>query len=116
MVTQKKSLAVQLLTVVILMIGAYMGSFSAGVQAWLGIASMAITLVLSTFFASGTMPSGWTTLMWVSNIAGVVLQVANALGTTGLVDAQTINMIMIGINILLQVFVKDYAVTPVANK
>lgn len=112
MITQKKSLAVQILTVIVLMIGAYMGTFSAGAQAWLGIVSMALTLVLSTFFASGTMPSGWTTILWITNVSGVVLQVLNAIGTAGLIDAQVINMIMIGINILLQVFVKDYTVVP----
>jgi len=115
MITQKKSLAVQILTVIVLMIGAYMGSFSEGTQAWLGITSMAITLALSTFFSSGNMPTGWTTLMWVTNGAGVVLQILNAMGTSGLVDAQTINMIMVGINILLQVFVKDYTVQPVTK-
>lgn len=111
MITQKKSLAVQLLTVVILMIGAYAGLFSTGAQAWLGIASMALTLVLTTFFPSGNMPTGWTAIMWVTNITGVVLQILNSLGETGLVDAQTVNMIMIGINILMQVFVKDYTIT-----
>jgi len=115
MVTQKKSLAVQLLTVIILLIGAYSGMFSTGAQAWLGIVSMAVTLGLTTFFPSGTMPKGWTTIMWVANIAGVVLQILNAMGSTGLVDSQTINMIMIGINVMLQVFVKDYTIVPVAK-
>lgn len=115
MVTEKKSLAVQILTVIILMIGAYMGAFSTGAQAWLGIVSMGLTLVLSTFFPSGSMPTGWTTIMWITNISGVVLQVLNAMGTSGLIDAQVVNMIMIGINILLQVFVKDYAIKPVSK-
>ena len=110
MITQKKAIAVQIITVLVLLIGAYMGTFSTGVQAWLGIVSMALTLVLSTFFPSGNMPTGWTTVMWITNISGVVLQVLNAMGNTGLVDAQVINMIMIGINVFLQVFVKDYTI------
>lgn len=115
MVTEKKSLAVQILTVIVLMIGAYMGSFNNETQAWLGIVSMALTLTLSTFFPSGSMPTGWTAILWVTNIAGVVLQVLNAIGTAGLVDAQVINMIMIAINILLQVFVKDYTIKPIKS-
>lgn len=115
MVTEKKSLAVQILTVIVLMIGAYMGSFSTGVQAWLGIVSMGLTLVLTTFFPSGSMSAGWTTIMWVTNISGVVLQVLNAMGTAGLVDAQVINMIMIAINILMQVFVKDYTIKAIKS-
>ena len=108
MLTQKKSLAVQIITVAILLIGAYAGMFTTGVQAWLGIASMALTVVLSTFFPSGEMVKGWTAVMWVTNIAGVVMQLINAMGSSCLVDAQTINMIMIGINIFIQVFLKDY--------
>lgn len=105
---EKKSLAVQFITVVILMIGAYTGMFNSGVQAWLGIVSMALTLGLSTFFPSGTLVKGWTAVMWALNISGIVLQLLNALGGSGLVDPQITNAIMIGINILIQVFVKNY--------
>lgn len=108
MVQQKKSLAVQIITVLILLIGAYAGFLSPSAQAWLGIVSMALTLTLSTFFPSGTLPKGWTTIMWVTNISGVVLQLLNALGDQGLVDAKTINMLIVAINILIQVAVKEY--------
>lgn len=108
MVTQKKSLAVQIMTVLVLLIGAYAGFFSSSAQAWLGITSMALTLTLSTFFPSGTLPTGWTLIMWVTNIAGVIMQLLNAIGDQGLVDAQTINIIMIAINVLMQVVVKQY--------
>lgn len=108
MVTQKKSLAVQIMTVIVLLIGAYSGFFTESTQAWLGIASMALTLTLSTFFPSGTLPGGWTAIMWITNIAGVVMQLLNALGSQGLVDAQTVNIIMIAINVLMQVVVKQY--------
>lgn len=104
----KKSLAVQIMTVLVLLIGAYAGFFSEGAQAWLGIVSMALTLTLSTFFPSGTLPKGWTSVMWITNVSGVALQLLNAIGNEGLVDAQTINIIMIAINTVLQVVVKNY--------
>lgn len=112
MVTEKKSLAVQIMTILILLIGSYTGYFSPEVQAWLGIASMAMTLTLSTFFPSGNLPAGWTVVMWVTNIAGVVMQLLNALGSQGLVDAQTINIVMIAINVILQTVVKQYETPP----
>lgn len=106
---EKKSLAVQIITVVVLMIGAYAELFGASVQAWLGIAAMAGTVALSTFFPSGTPVKGWTTVMWVVNIAGVVTQLLLAMGEQKLLDVQVVNGIIIGMNILIQVFAKDYA-------
>lgn len=114
MVTEKKSLAVQILTVLVLLIGAYSGYLNPSAQAWLGIVSMGLTLTLSTFFPSGSLPKGWTAIMWITNISGVVMQLLNALGDNGLVDAQTINIIMIAINVILQVIVKEYEVKKVA--
>lgn len=104
----KKSLAVQIMTALVLLIGAYAGFFSSGIQAWLGIASMALTLTLSTVFPSGTLPTHWTTVMWITNISGIVLQVLTVIGEQGLVDAQTINIVMIAINVILQTIVKQY--------
>jgi len=108
MITQKKSLAVQILTVLVLMIGAYSGMFGATAQAWLGILSMGATLALSTFFPSGTLPNGWSKIMWITNIAGIVLQLLTAVGSAGLIDAMTINTIILAINIFLQVYIKEY--------
>lgn len=114
MVTEKKSLAVQILTALALLIGAYSGYLNPSAQAWLGIVSMGLTLTLSTFFPTGTFPKGWTTIMWITNISGVVMQLLNALGDNGLVNAETINIIMIAINVLLQVTVKEYGVKKVS--
>lgn len=116
MVTEKKSLAVQIITILVLLIGAYAGFFSESAQAWLGIVSMALTLTLSTFFPTGTLPKGWTAIMWIANVCGVVMQLLNAIGDAGLIDAQTINIVMIGINIILQVIVKQYEAAPAAIK
>jgi hypothetical protein len=111
MVTEKKSLAVQILTVLVLLIGAYSGMFSASAQAWLGIVSMAATVTLSTFFPSGTLPSGWNKIMWITNITGVVLQLLAAIGSAGLIDPMTVNSIIIAINIFVQVFIKNYTLS-----
>lgn len=111
MITEKKSIAVQILTVLVLLIGAYSGMFGATAQAWLGIVSMGATLVLSTFFPSGTLPTGWNKIMWITNITGVVLQLLTALGSTGLIDPMVINTIIIAINVFVQVFIKNYPVS-----
>lgn len=112
----KKSLAVQLITAALLLIGAYSGMFSTGAQAWLGIVSMGLTLFMSTVLPTGTMPKGWTTMMWIFNLSGIVLQLLDTMGSMGLVEPKITNAIMIGLNILIQVFIKDYTVTPELKK
>lgn len=112
MVTEKKSLAVQILTVLILLVGAYSGLFGPTGQAWLGIISMGATLTLSTFFPSGTLPTGWDKIMWITNITGVALQLLIAIGSAGLVDPMAINAIIITINVFVQLFIKNYPVKP----
>lgn len=103
-----KSLIVQVLTVLILAIGSYSGMFSPAVAAWLGIISMAATLTLSTFFPSGTIVTGWTWVMWATNISGVVVQILNLTSENGLIAPNITNSIIIAINIFIQVFLKDY--------
>lgn len=103
-----KSLAVQLLTALILVIGAYSNMLPASVAAWLGIVSMAATLILNQWFSTGTIVKGWTWVMWATNIAGIVLQLMAAIGDNGLLAANVTNGIIIAINIFMQAFLKDY--------
>ena len=103
-----KSLAVSILSVIVVAIASYSALFSPSAQAWLGIASFTITAVLSTFASSGTWPKGWSSVLWITNIAGVVIQVLSAIGDKALIDPAIVNYLIIGINILLTGFVKDY--------
>ena len=109
-----KSLIVTIISAAILAFGAYSGFFSAGVQAWLGIVSMAGVLVLSTFFPSGTLVAGWNWVMWTTNIAAIVVQLFTAIGSQSLLSPEIVNAIIIGINIFVQTFLKDYGTGSVA--
>ena len=109
---KNKSLAVQILTMIVAVIGSYGALFSTTAQAWLGIVSFAITVLLqSPILSTGTWPVGWNKIMWISNGAGIVIQVLNAISDKGLVDPATINYVIVGINILLVTFIKDYGNT-----
>ena len=112
MIKEKKSLAVQIIATLLLLIGAYSGSFNENVQAWLGIATMTLTVVLSTFAPSGVFVKGWNWIMWATNISGVVILVLIAMGDIGKVSVLVVNQIIIVINIFLQLFVKDYTKVP----
>jgi len=104
-----KSLAVSILSVIVAIIAAYSGLASPSAQAWFGIVSFAIVLLLqSPILSSGTFPVGWTSTVWIVNIAGIVIQVLSSIGEKSLVDPAVINYVIIGINILLTGFVKDY--------
>ena len=103
-----KSLGVSLISMAIAAIAAYSSLGSPAVAAWLGIVSFTLTLVLSTFAASGEFPKGWTAVMWITNGVGIVIQVLTAMADKQLADPVTINYVIIGINILMQTFIKDY--------
>ena len=98
-----KSLGASLISMAIAAIAAYSALGSPTLAAWLGIVSFGLTLVLSTFAPSGSFPKGWTAVMWITNGVGIAIQVL-----TAMVDPTTINYVIIGINILMQTFIKDY--------
>ncbi len=103
-----KSLAVSIISAAILAIGAYAGLFTESAQAWLGIVSMALILVLNQFFPSGTPVTGWNWVIWTTNIAAIVIQLLNATMEEGLLKPELVNGIIIAINIFIQTFLKDY--------
>ena len=102
-----KSVAVQIITTVILLIGAFGANLSGTFAAWLGIVSMALTLILSTFAPSGTFVKGWSVVMWATNIGGILTQLLVATSDAGLVAANITNGIIVVINIILQVYFTD---------
>jgi len=103
-----KSLGFTILTALVLVVGSYVGYFNETVQAWLGIVSMATLLVLSTFFKSGELVKGWSTVTVITNASMIGIQVLNLIGDKNLVDPSVINGVIIGINIFIQTFLKDY--------
>ncbi len=109
---KNKSLAWQILSFAVVLAGIYGGYFGPKGQQILGIASFAITALLqSPMLASGTWPKGWGMAMWLTQIAGVVIQVANYLSENAIVDAMAVNVFVLTINAILTLFVKDYATT-----
>lgn len=103
-----KSLLVQILTTIILVIGSYGKLFDATTAAWLGIVSMGLTSILGTFFKSGEFVKGWSKVMIAVNAIGILVQLLNASSENGLLPADVVNYVVIGINIFMGVFLKDY--------
>lgn len=104
----KKSAFVNIATLLIGAIGAYAGMFSVTAAAWLSIVSMALTLVLSTWFPSGTFSPSANIASYVVNGGGILIQLLNATADSALIPAETVASIVIGINLVLQVYFKDY--------
>ena len=108
----KKSLARQILSFAVVLVGIYGGYFGEKGQQMLGIASFAITALLnSPMLSTGTFPKGWGMAMWITQIAGVVIQIANYLSDQQIIDAMAVNVFILTVNAILTLFVKDYAST-----
>ena len=104
-----KSLIVAIFTFVIQAIGAYSGLFSPSVSAWLGVVSFLLTILLnSQFFATGEWPLGWSNVLWITNVAGVLIQVLNYMGDHMLIEPQIVNYIIVGVNTFMLAFIKNY--------
>lgn len=104
----KKSSFVNIATLLVGAIGAYSGLFSVTAAAWLSIVSMALTLVLSTWFPSGVFSPSANVASYVVNGAGIIIQLLNATADSALIPAEIVAQVVIGINLVLQVYFKDY--------
>lgn len=99
-----KSIAVQIVTTLVLLIGYFGNMFDAGTAAILAAISYGLTAVLSTFAPSGEWVKGWNVVMWATNIVGVVTQILNYTSDNGLVAVNVTGAIIAVLNILLQVY------------
>lgn len=103
-----KANAVNIITFLIAMIGAYTTMFGVKEQAVLGIIGMALSTVLATFATNGTWVKGWSTTLWVTTVAGVVIQLLNAVGAAEFMKPSVVTGIVTGINVFINVFYKSY--------
>lgn len=106
-----KSLAISILSAAIMVVGAFSGYLNGVGQAWAGVIAIALTLISSTFFPSGTIVKGWNWVMWATSISAIVIQVLNAILEKGLMSPELVNGIIMAINIFIQAFLKDYTGT-----
>lgn len=109
---KNKSLAWQILSFAVVLIGIYGGYFGAKGQMILGVVSFAITALLqSSMLSSGSWPKGWGVAMWITQVAGVVIQVANYMAESAFIQSEVVNVFILTINAVLTLFVKDYVGT-----
>lgn len=106
---KNKSLAWQILSFAVVILGIYGGFFGEKGQILLGIASFTITALLqSPILSSGSFPTGWNKYFWSLQIGGLLIQVANFLSTSAIVDPQVINVFIMTVNAILTTFIKEY--------
>ena len=107
---KNKSLVVQILSLALSLAGIYTTFFGATGQAIVGVICFAITAILqSPILSSGVWPKGWLTSMWILQIAGIVIQVANFAASSSLIDPAAVNIFVMTVNAFLSVFIKDYS-------
>ena len=114
---KNKSLAWQILSLAVVLAGIYGGFFGPKGQQVMGILSFAITALLqSPLMSSGEWPKGWSMTMWITQIFGVFIQVANFTSDSGVIDAGAVNIFVLTVNAFLTTFVKDYGAGSVVSK
>lgn len=106
---KNKSLAWQILSFAVVILGIYGGFFGEKGQILLGLFSFTITALLqSPILSSGFWPTGWSKYIWSMQIGGLLIQVANFLSTSAIVDPQVVNVFIMTVNAILTTFVKEY--------
>lgn len=107
---KNKSLAWQILSFAIVILGIYGGFFGEKGQIMVGLISFTITAVLqSPILSSGFWPVGWSKYIWGMQIGGLLIQVANFLSVQAIVDPQVVNVFIMTVNAILTTFIKEYA-------
>ena len=111
-----KSLVVAIFSILIAVIASYSNLLPVHLQGWIGIVSFTLTLLLaSPFLKSGSYPAGWTPVLIITNIVGIAVQVLGKIGDDALVNPAVINYVILGINILMTGFIKDYGKGSILN-
>lgn len=98
-----KSIVVQILTTIILVVGSVGSLFNETWMAVLGVVAAAATLIVKTFFPSGTLVVGWDVLLWATNIGYAILQITNLVADVAWIDPAVINAMAVVINTVILV-------------
>lgn len=103
MKTQGKSIIVQIITTLLIVIGSAGSLLSVKGMAVVGALSAVLTLVLKTFFSSGQLVQGWDLLLWVTNVGMIILQAVNIFGAVIFIPVEVLNYLAVIINTVILV-------------
>ena len=98
-----KSILVQILSAVILVIGSAGSLLSVKAMAVAGVVSAALTLVMKTFFPSGYLVQGWTMVLWITNVGFALIQIVNLVGTISFISPTIVNALAVIVNTVILV-------------
>lgn len=74
----------------------------------LGVASMALTIIVHQFFPTGETPKGWGVALWVTNIGGALIEILTTTVLNTIIPIGYITLIVAIINYVITT-VKDYS-------
>lgn len=111
-----KSIFVQFLTLIVALGSAFKGIVSATMSAWFGVAGSTATVLLSIFWPSGVLVQGWNAGMIIFNSLLAANQLLNIWSGAGFIPIDVSNYIMVSINLIIQIFLKDYGSGSVMEK
>lgn len=98
-----KSILFQILMTMVIVLGSAGSLLGDTAMAWTGMIGAALTVVIKTFFPSGTLVSGWDAMLWATNIGAVIIQIMNLVNDVTFIDPAVINATMVIINTVILV-------------
>lgn len=98
-----KSILFQILMTMVIVLGSAGSLLGDTAMAWAGMIGAALTVVIKTFFPSGTLVSGWDAMLWATNIGAVIIQIMNLVNDVTFIDPAVINATMVIINTVILV-------------
>lgn len=103
MKTQGKSIIVQIIITLLIVIGSAGSLLSAKAMAVIGAMSAVLTLILKTFYPTGTLVAGWDLLLWVTNVGMILLQAVNIFSSVVFIPAEVLNYLAVIVNTVILV-------------
>lgn len=88
---------------IITVVGSMGSLFNETMVAVLGVIAAAATIIIKTFFPSGTLVVGWDVLLWATNIGYAILQITNLMSGVMWINPAIINAMAVIINTVILV-------------
>lgn len=103
-----KSLSLQIISFLVTFATGLMPGLSPKIAIWVGLGTFIGTMILNKVASSGEWPKGWSSIMWITNISGCLIEIAQYMADSGLATVQLTLYVIMGINAFLFSFIKDY--------
>lgn len=105
---QGKSVVFNLFTFILGLVVSYKAFLPEKYQAWASVVAIAVSALLSNFFTNGQFIRHWDKTVLIVSIAGIIVQLFNALSDNAILPTMYTTYVVIAVNTFINVFFKNY--------